>query len=152
MDDAVRKERSRTEASNASPLIQSSHVSIHVVDPDKEDDHKKRALSQSKLRGCSPVRVRRILLVIPLAWERILLVNPRFCLRFVVHGIKANNALQENVQLWVGARILRHLEQGSKDVYKVRAKSIWREKDMLGTEKHVLVTISSKLSTEPLAL
>lgn len=38
-------------------------------------------------------------------------------LRLVIHGIKPDNSLQEDMQLWVRIRILRNLEEGLEDVY-----------------------------------
>lgn len=63
-----------------------------------------------------PVRIRRTLLRVPLTRERIFFVNPPFRFRFVVHGIKPNDTLKENVKLRVTRGVFRHLKQWSENV------------------------------------
>ena len=41
-----------------------------------------------------------------------------FLLRLVIHGIKTDDALKEDMQLGMGAGVLRNLEQGFENVYR----------------------------------
>ena len=92
----VRSQNKGVETTSLAPHIQRCHIGEEMVDP---------------------IRIRRVLLRIPLLWCRELSVQPRFNLAFVINTIEANNALQENVELGINGWILGHLVERLEDIY-----------------------------------
>lgn len=85
-----------TKSPGTTPLVKTRNVGKHVIDP---------------------VRVRWRLLRVPQLRIGELLVEAPLGLGLVVDTVKANDALQEDVQLWVGPGVLGHLKQRKEDVF-----------------------------------
>ena len=64
-----------------------------------------------------PVGVWWGLLRIPKPGVRELLVEPTFRLRLIVNAVEADDTLQEDMELRVGRRILRNLEERKENIF-----------------------------------
>ncbi len=95
----VRSKHERVEPSSLPPLIQRNHISEEMIDP---------------------VRVWRVLLSIPFLRRRIPSIQANFRLAFIINAIKADDALQKHVELFMLRRILggsvKRLEYVDKDL------------------------------------
>lgn len=87
---AMRSKDEGVESSALPPIVERRNIGKHEVDP---------------------IAVRRVLLGVPFAGNRILAVEPTFRLALVIDTIKSNHALQEDVKLGVAGGVLGHFEQ-----------------------------------------
>lgn len=69
-------------------------------------------------------------------------MEPTLGLRFVVNTIKADDALQENVELGVRPRVLRDLEQWTENICDARVVRLYCLK---GMRRIVLMIMSSNV-------
>jgi len=104
--------RWRTKTPDATPVVQTSHISKHVVNPGKEYKDE----CQSKSMVSPPIRIRWRLLSVPEPGVREFFMNSTLNFRFVINSIKTNNALQEDVQLWMSGRVFGYLKQWAEDI------------------------------------
>ena len=108
-----------TEPPHPPPSIQTRHVRVHIVDPKRNHHYRRAIIFPPRIpRLDSPIRIRRTLTRVPHARRRELAVQPPFRLGLVVHTIKPDHALEEDVEFRMGGRILGDLKEGSKDVYR----------------------------------
>jgi len=95
----VRSKHERVEPSSLPPLIQRSHVCEEMVDP---------------------VSVWRVLFGVPLLRRWIPSIQANFGFAFIINAIKAHDALQENMELFMLRRVLgdfvKRLEYVDKNV------------------------------------